>query len=359
VTELVTKYCQHLKPIIFHADVQDEKSIYQMCASTKCVLTCVGPYEDFGEPVFKACASLGVDYVDITGEGAWVQRMRDKYQDVAVRSGAILVPLAGNDSVPSDLSAWFTLSQFPPDELANSHAALLTCAKMQGNGISNGTLKTLLGWMESTVSTGKAPQPIPTVVIPQARIKQGVSLVNEVDKKLGGPLAICTTELMPDAYVIRTSQEINPEYRAGRLEVGFAFVMPNRVAAYGMHFGMKVAPYVIRLMAPLLRNVTSSGQGPSMQKPVSYSVYGVLSLYPMKGAVEESPLERVVTRLDADRDPYLVTAITCVQTSLALLASREETRQAGGVHTPVSAVSGQTLLERCYECFRVQLVARL
>jgi short subunit dehydrogenase-like uncharacterized protein len=115
VAQLAAKLCPSLQPQIVQADVADERSVYRMVADARCVLSCVGPYEQLGEPVVKACASLGVDYVDVTGEGRWVQAMRAKYDDVAKRSGALLVPFAGNDSVPSDLSAWFTLSQVPPE----------------------------------------------------------------------------------------------------------------------------------------------------------------------------------------------------------------------------------------------------
>jgi saccharopine dehydrogenase-like NADP-dependent oxidoreductase len=36
------------------------------------VIACVGPFRLYGEPVFKACAEAGTDYVDICGEpGVW------------------------------------------------------------------------------------------------------------------------------------------------------------------------------------------------------------------------------------------------------------------------------------------------
>jgi short subunit dehydrogenase-like uncharacterized protein len=43
-----------------------------LCAAAsawlRLVLNCVGPYRFFGEPVVKACAECGTDYLDICGE---------------------------------------------------------------------------------------------------------------------------------------------------------------------------------------------------------------------------------------------------------------------------------------------------
>jgi short subunit dehydrogenase-like uncharacterized protein len=83
----------------------------------------------------------------------------------------------------------------------------------------------------------------------------------------------------------------------------------------------------------------------------------VLKLFPKHGNGGD-PLETIVTRISMDRDPYEVTAITCVQVALAL-AAKKEASLVGGFQTPVSAVGGQEILERCFECFRVELVSRL
>jgi hypothetical protein len=38
------------------------------CCCPRLVIACVGPFRLYGEPVFKACAEAGTDYVDICGE---------------------------------------------------------------------------------------------------------------------------------------------------------------------------------------------------------------------------------------------------------------------------------------------------
>jgi short subunit dehydrogenase-like uncharacterized protein len=63
----------------------------------------VGPYSLYGEYAFKACAENGTHYLDCTGETPWVWKMIRKYETVAKRTGAIMIPQIGIESAPSDL----------------------------------------------------------------------------------------------------------------------------------------------------------------------------------------------------------------------------------------------------------------
>ncbi len=60
---------------ILHADVNDEASLREVAESTKVVITTVGPYILYGEPLLAACVAAGTDYVDLTGEPEFVDRM--------------------------------------------------------------------------------------------------------------------------------------------------------------------------------------------------------------------------------------------------------------------------------------------
>ncbi len=94
------------------ADAKDTTAIEALVASTRVVLTTAGPYAAFGEPLLRACATRGVDYVDITGETVHVRRMIDRYHTTAERSGARIVPFCGFDSVPSDLGTLMLVEHF-------------------------------------------------------------------------------------------------------------------------------------------------------------------------------------------------------------------------------------------------------
>ena len=61
------------------ADSGDGKSLDQLCQQTRVVISTVGPYALYGEPLIKACVENGNDYCDLTGEAYWIKQMIDKY----------------------------------------------------------------------------------------------------------------------------------------------------------------------------------------------------------------------------------------------------------------------------------------
>jgi len=89
------------------ADADDPVSIAAMVARAKVVITTVGPYQLYGEPLVAACAEAGTDYVDLCGEPAWMRQMIDAYGERAKASGARIVFSCGFDSIPFDLGVRF------------------------------------------------------------------------------------------------------------------------------------------------------------------------------------------------------------------------------------------------------------
>src|SRR5204862_7363890 len=67
-------------------DSSDEAGLRDMAASTKVVVTTVGPYLEHGGPLVAACAQEGTDYVDLTGEPEFVDRMYVDHQATAEAS---------------------------------------------------------------------------------------------------------------------------------------------------------------------------------------------------------------------------------------------------------------------------------
>jgi saccharopine dehydrogenase (NAD+, L-glutamate forming) len=98
---------------LIEADVNDPESIRALAESTSVVITTVGPYIHYGEPLVAACAAAGTDYVDLTGEPEFVDLMWLRYHAEAQRTGARLVHSCGFDSIPYDLGALFTVGQLP------------------------------------------------------------------------------------------------------------------------------------------------------------------------------------------------------------------------------------------------------
>ena len=96
---------------LLHADVEDAESLADVAGRARVVITTVGPYLAYGEPLVAACAAAGTDYLDLTGEPEFVDRMYLAHHETAVASGARIVHAAGFDSVPHDLGVLYTLQQ--------------------------------------------------------------------------------------------------------------------------------------------------------------------------------------------------------------------------------------------------------
>ncbi len=93
------------------ADATDPIALADVARRARVVISTVGPFVQYGEPLVAACAEAGTDYLDITGEQEFVDRMYVAHHQTAVASGARLVHCCGFDSVPPDLGAYFTVQQ--------------------------------------------------------------------------------------------------------------------------------------------------------------------------------------------------------------------------------------------------------
>ncbi len=95
------------------ADASDTDALRELAASTRVLATTVGPYIWYGAELVAACAESGTDYVDLTGEPEFVDRMYVEHDARARETGARLVHACGFDSIPADLGAYFTVGRLP------------------------------------------------------------------------------------------------------------------------------------------------------------------------------------------------------------------------------------------------------
>ncbi|MGI8558651.1 MAG: saccharopine dehydrogenase family protein [Solirubrobacteraceae bacterium] len=100
---------------LLHADAGDAASLQALARSAKVLITTVGPYVHYGEPLVAACAEAGTDYVDLTGEPEFVDLMYARHHTRAVETGARIVHCCGFDSIPHDLGAYFVVKHLPHD----------------------------------------------------------------------------------------------------------------------------------------------------------------------------------------------------------------------------------------------------
>jgi short subunit dehydrogenase-like uncharacterized protein len=156
------------------ADASDEKSLAAMCKQTTVIVSTVGPYALYGEPLVKTCVELGTDYCDLTGETPWVAQMINKYESQAKASGARMVHCCGFDSIPSDMGVWYLQQQAKKHFDAPCVNVKMRVRKMKGTA-SGGTIASLIN------------------VIKEA------SKDVELRKVLANPYAMCADDFSPKA----------------------------------------------------------------------------------------------------------------------------------------------------------------
>lgn len=125
---------------LLHADVADHASLADVAGRTRVVITTVGPYLQYGAPLVAACAEARTDYVDLTGEAEFVDRMWTAHHRTAVDSGARLVHACGFDSIPYDLGVFYTVPMLPAGQPITIRGVVRS-----GGTFSGGTFHTTLG----------------------------------------------------------------------------------------------------------------------------------------------------------------------------------------------------------------------
>ena len=129
------------------ADADDAAAMADLAASTKVVVSTVGPYALYGSPLVGAAAAAGTDYCDLTGEPQWIQRMIDEHHDTAVETGARIVNSCGFDSIPSDLGVWFTQRE-ATEQFGEPCSSIAMRVKAMKGGASGGTIASMMNVMD-------------------------------------------------------------------------------------------------------------------------------------------------------------------------------------------------------------------
>lgn len=91
---------------LVHADADNPASIEALVATTRVVISAVGPYQLHGEALLSACVNSGTDYIDLCGEPLWMRDMIDRYEAAAKASGARILFSSGFDSIPAEMGVW-------------------------------------------------------------------------------------------------------------------------------------------------------------------------------------------------------------------------------------------------------------
>jgi len=377
-------------------DITDEANLEKLVRGTTVIINAVGPYWSWGSPVVRACARNGVHYVDLTGETVWIREIIEKYHYAATKTGAIIVPSCGLDSIPADLSAFLgnkTLKLYGQFDVGLS----TTAYKMRGY-ISGGTWSTAITILEDVPKEKRqdsrvdyALSPVIGGTRPQFRLFYDLHIPGE-RPTLGSFFFMQPTNrsLVQRTFGLLELQALEENNRSHsstslaqkeRYGPTFAydefFVMRSKTSSFFLTVSFVIGLALMAYVAPfrwIVKFITKSGSGPSdedLQK-------GFFSATNLTVSTSTPPIN-VKTVIKGNGDPgYLLSSIMVSESALSLLlpppskttsnsASAASTSfpeglpalaRKGGILTPVTAF-GDMLVTRLEETGRFEFESRI
>ena len=339
------------------ADASDAEALRSLCQQTKVVITTVGPYAFYGEPLLKACVEMGTDYCDLTGEVQWVRQMMSAYEDLAAQTGARIVHCCGFDSIPSDLGVYF-LQQQARQKLGRPCTQIEMRLKDARGGFSGGTAASILNLIDAAAADPQLRQEVsnPYILCPKAA---GDPAANRASTQ--SPIFVTVQEdaafdnvwISPfvmagiNQPIVLRSQALMPHLYGDRLRYDEAILTADGPLGWMVAGGLQVAMagFLYAATVPWLRRLLEStivpapGQGPSQQSRE-------LGYYDLRFWGVTDTGDVIAVQVTGDRDPgYGSTAKILAQAGLCLALDCPKGEPGGGFWTP-AAVFGQKAIDR-------------
>lgn len=246
-------------PVVL-ADTGDSASVRALAESAKVVVTTVGPYTQYGEPVVAACAAAGSAYADLTGEPGFRNLMWHRYHAQAAETGARIVHSCGFDSIPADLGTLLTVEELP------AGVPIKVRGVISSNGApSGGTFHSALDIMAGMRQSAKLARERRRLedVAGGRRARIALDLPRHDDDVRGWTVPLPTI----DPEIVVTSAAHLPQYGPD-----FTFSYNMRVGGLPMVPAIAAGAGTLTALAQLaparrlLRKAIASGDGPSPER---------------------------------------------------------------------------------------------
>lgn len=327
---------------LIEANSDDPASMKALAEGTRVVLTTVGPYQLYGEPLVKACAEAGTDYADLCGEPGWMREMIDKYDAEAKASGARISFSSGFDSIPFDLGV-LMLQKEAVKRFGKPAPRVKGRVRAMQGAASGGTVASLT---ETMKAAAKNPKLIPILQSPFGLTpgfegpSQPMGLVPEYEESEGKWAAPFIMATINTKNVHRTNLLLGHPY-------GTDFRYDEMMLTSAGEIGKKAAHAVGEMLKnPFGAKPPKPGEGPSAEEREN-GFYDVLFI----GEYEDGKTLRYGVK--GRYDPgYGSTSRMLAETGIALL----DCDAPGGVATP-GALLGEALVQRLQDHAEITFAA--
>jgi short subunit dehydrogenase-like uncharacterized protein len=311
------------------ADVNDAAGLQKVAAAARVVITTVGPYITYGEPLVAACAEAGTDYVDLTGEPEFVDQMYLRHHSRALETGARLIHCCGFDSIPHDLGALFTVQQLP-EQTPLKVEGFVRAGGMPSGGTFHSAVTAMSRVRETTRAHRQRSEADPGPADRRIRLIRGQP--RRAPTLRGWALPLPTIDPQIVRRSARALDRYGPDFSYGH----YAVVKHLPIAAAGL--GGLAGLFVLAQMPPTrkaLLRLRQPGEGPSPEQRAK-------GWFKVR-FVGEGGGRRVVTEVAGGDPGYGETAKMLAEAALCL-AGDELPPSAGQVTT--ATAMGDALRER-------------
>ena len=348
LNELQSKLASKVDIIIANSD--DAASLDTMTEQTQVIISTVGPYLKYGEPLIKSCVSNGTDYVDLTGEAIFIKDMMDKYQEAAKQSGARIVNSCGFDSIPSDLGVYFTQKQAEA-KFDSACDVIHMRVKAAKGGLSGGTIASMATIFEEVGQDKSRRKQVANPYLLNddknaPNVRQSNVSKPEYDSEHKRWLAPFVMASINTRIVHRSNQLLGYEYgRDFRYDEAMWMKdgIKGKLTSYALSAGL--LSFATAMMITPSRELLSkhvlpkSGTGPSEEEQEN-------GYFDIRLFGKTANQETIITKVTGDKDPgYGSTSRMLSQAALCLAQDISKETVGGGFWTPASAM-GDKLLAR-------------
>ncbi|KAK5990181.1 Putative trans-acting enoyl reductase [Cladobotryum mycophilum] len=346
-------------PVIEILDASDEEKLTDLVKKSFAIITTVGPYCLYGEPVVKSCAESGTHYLDITGEIPWVYHMIKKYDMTAKRSGAIIIPQAGLESAAADLCTWALAKCIRKELAAKTRDVTLSLHTFRA-APSGGTLNTLLATFEhfrlQDFRDANEPFAFSPILHPAEPKRHPKSISQIIFGSHHAPgLGMVSTSIIggTDQTQVERSWGLlslipsrKHEFYGPKFHFAEYRKVRNWLDGIFIHWGLFLAVALLFLVKPLRNLVRKHASQPGAGPPKEDAEKEEVEFRGIANPDTDEPVDKqAYCRAWFNGSIYLLTAIYAVEGALMLL--EEEVDLPGGLLTP--ACLGQRYIDRLQE----------
>jgi len=348
INELKDKFqAQAINHIL--ADAGDESQLENMVKQARVLVSTVGPYALYGEPLVKVCVNSGTDYCDLTGEIQWYKRMVDRYEATAKKTGARIVHCSGFDSLPSDLGVWFTQNKAQQAFGQMCQQVKLRVAKIKG-GASGGTVASMVNIAREAAKDPALRKELqnPYSVCPSDHgFKTRQDNINGAvfDEDFNAWVGPFVMAAVNTRVVHRSNALLNNAYGDDfKYDEGMLMGKDKKGKGRARNMAWGLTAFMILAAIKPTRWVLEKfilpkpGQGPSADEQLN-------GMFDMRFVGKTSDGKTIKTRVTGDRDPGYGSTAKMLGQAAVCLSKIEKEEKDGGFWTPAS-IYGDDLVDR-------------